>query len=108
MWEDHLALSEYRIDERTRGKLRAGFDIASLERLLGALAPEGRDFVLKYCLEHNDDELFVAFPELNRNQPSLLVPSIEQLSFEDPGLQELLQDAIAKRLRNLGYQPPTP
>jgi hypothetical protein len=97
-----------------RAALLPDINAAALERLLATIPPAERPTLLRFFRRWSDatpEDVLKSFPELSGDQHSgvMIVPQPEDLVFEDPVQQDLLQQVLASRtprLRSLpGEQP---
>jgi len=95
----------YSLPHSVRERLLPEIDPARLERLLAALPSSARELVIRCCVSYPDRAaVLAAFPELaGHGQRALIIPSINDLVFEDKHLQPLLEDLINARARNLRF-----
>ena len=95
-----------RLGPAERAALYPDLDHDALERLLACLPRETRPALLRFFRDwtHVDAEaILAAFPEITPAGPpggrTFVLPQPEDLSFEDPSLQALLQAVLARRNR---------
>ena len=93
-----------RLTAGERADLYPDLDYDALERLLSLLPEEMRPGVLRFFRDWtraDPEDVLAAFPEIVPEGPpgqrTFVLPFPEELSFEDPELEALLQAVLARR-----------